>query len=299
MAANCGVYRGERGYLDLIQDVLDLGTPQTDRTGVGTISMFDAKVTYPKDKFGCFSTIKSAPLRMAFHELWFFLRGETDTKKLEAKGINFWKPQTSREFLDKRGLHNFPEGSLVAAYSSQFRDSGGSSDDYEGDNHGVDQLKVLIDTLTLDPLSRRMMIDLWNPSEQYLMPLTPCWFNFQVVVIGEYLHFKLRNRSLDSVFGFSFAVQQYRLLQLCLCKMFGYKLGVLSADLSHVHIYNNQIEYAKELVQRGLGKQGEVIINKELNSLDDLLSLEWEDFEIIGLEVNNKPFVVERPPMSV
>lgn len=299
MTASCKLYFDEEGYIELIKDVLEYGEQQTDRTGVGTISLFDAKVLYPEDTFGCFSTIKPASLRMAFHELWFFLRGETDTKKLEAKGINFWKGNTSREFLDKRGLHNFPEGSLVAAYSSQFRDSGGTSDDYEGNNHGVDQLKVLIDTLTFDPLSRRMMIDLWNPSEQYLMPLTPCWFNFQVVVIGEYLHFKLRNRSLDSVFGFSFAVQQYRLLQLCLCKMFGYKLGVLSADLSHVHIYNNQIEYAKELVQRDLGKQGEVIIKKELHSLEDLLSLEWTDFEIVRLEVNNEPFVAERPPMAI
>ena len=81
--------------------------------------------------------------------------------------------------------------------------------------------------------------------------------------------------------------------------MFGYKLGALSADLSHVHVYNNQIEYAKELVQRDLGKQGEVIIKKELNSLDVLLSLEWEDFEVVNLEVNNKPFVASRPEMAV
>jgi thymidylate synthase len=110
---------------------------------------------------------------------------------------------------------------------------------------------------------------------------------------------KLRNRSLDAVFGYSFAVQQYRLLQLCLCKMFGHQLGRLSADLSHVHIYKNQIEYAKELCTRDLGRQGDVLIHKDLNSLEDLLSLKWEDFEIIGLEVNKAPFVTPRPPMAV
>jgi thymidylate synthase len=279
--------------LDLIQDVLDLGTPQTDRTGVGTISMFDAKVIYPEDGFGCFSTVKPASLRMAFEELWFFLRGETDTKKLEAKGVNFWKAHTAREFLDKRGL-DLPEGNIGSAYSTQFRRAGNwTAED------SVDQLSNLLECLRTDPCSRRLMVDLWNPVEQKYMPLTPCWFNFQVVVIGEYLHFKLRNRSLDSVFGYSFAVQQYRLLQLCLCKMFGYKLGILSADLSHVHIYNNQVEYAKELVKRDLGKQGEVIIKKELNTLEDLLSLEWEDFEVVWLEINTKGFTNERPPMAV
>ena len=287
-------YYGEAGYVQLIKDVLSNGQEQTDRTQVGTISIFDAKVVYPEDTFGCFSTIRPASLRMAFEELWFFLRGHTDTKKLEAKGVNFWVGNTSREFLDKRGLHILPEGDLGLAYSAQFRRFGESLF-----NKGVDQLSNLINDLKSDPYSRRLMVDLWNPAQQAAMPLTPCWFNFQVVVIGEYLHMKLRNRSLDSIFGFSFAVQQYRLLQLCLCEMFGYKLGRLSADLSHVHIYKNQIEYAKELVERELGLQGEVFLDKKIETLSDLLNLQWEDFTIKGLAVNVLPFKTERPPMAV
>jgi thymidylate synthase len=293
-------YREELGYLGLIEDVLTLGEQQTDRTGVGTLSIFDAKVVYPKDKFGCFSTAKPASLRMAFEELWFFLRGETDTKKLEAKGINFWKGNTSREFLDKRGLDYLPEGHLGAAYSSQFRQAGYWSCDRDfSESTRVDQLQNLVNDLGKDPYSRRLMVDLWNPVEHEYMCLTPCWFNFQVVVIGDILHMKLRNRSLDSIFGYSFAVQQYRLLQLCLCKMFGYKLGKLSADLSHVHIYNNQIGYAKELLTRDLGEQGEVIIKKEIKTLEDLLSLQWEDFEVVGLVVNDSPFKTPIPAMAV
>ena len=286
----------ESGYIELIERILLNGEQQTDRTGVGTISIFDAKVVYPEDEFGCFSTIKPAALRMAFEELWFFLRGKRDTTELESKGINFWKGNTSEEAWSKKGKP-WLKGKLGAAYSKQFRDYGNSGQGCIED--GVDQLYDLIENLKKDPYSRRLMIDIWNPAEHEEMCLTPCWFNFQVVVIGEYLHLKLRNRSLDSVFGYSFAVQQYRLLQLCLCKMFGYKLGRLSADLSHVHIYNNQIEYAKELVQRDLGLQGEVIIKKDLHTLDDLLSLEWEDFEVVGLEVNTKPFITVRPELAV
>lgn len=286
-------YYGEEGYVKLIRDVLTYGEMQSDRTGVGTISLFDAKVIYQEDNFNAFSTIRNCPMKFSFEELWFFMRGETDTKKLEAKGVNFWKPQTSREFLDKRGLDYLPEGNLGRAYSAQFRCAG------EKLFSQVDQLANLINDLKKDPYSRRLMVDLWNPVEHKYMPLTPCWFNFQVVVIGDYLHMKLRNRSLDSIFGFSFAVQQYRLLQLCLCEMFGYKLGRLSADLSHVHIYKNQIEYAKELVERDLGLQGEVVLDKKLETLGDLLNLQWEDFTIQGLAVNVVPFKTERPPMSV
>lgn len=287
-------YVGESGYVQVIKDILRDGVPQQDRTGVGTISIFDAKVEYSEDSFGCFSTIRNCPMKFSFEELWFFLRGETDTKKIEAKGINFWKGNTSREFLDKQGLSYLPEGNLGLAYSRQFRDFSGASAAY-----GVDQLHNLIEELKHNPNSRRLMIDLWNPLEHDYMCLTPCWFNFQVVVIGDYLHMKLRNRSLDSVFGYSFAVQQYRLLQICLCKMFGYELGKLSADLSHVHIYNNQIDYAYELVCRDFGKQGEVLIHKDLSTLDDLLSLEWEEIEVVGLEVNKTPFSTPKPEMAV
>ena len=291
-----GLYFGEQGYIDLIKHVLENGVAQDDRTGVGTISIFDAKVVYPKDEFACFSTIRPAGLRLAFEELWLFLRGEIQTKKLEEKGINFWSGNTSREFLDKQGLQYLPEGSLGRAYSKQFRDFGGNTDVIAG--KGVDQLQKLLDELASNPTSRRLMIDLWNPAEHRYMPLTPCWFNLQVVVIGEYLHLCLRNRSLDSIFGYQYAVQQYRLFQLCLCKMFGYKLGELSASFAHVHIYNNQIEYAKELVQRNFGKQGEVVIKKEIKTMDDLLSLQWDDFEVVGLEVNKTPFVTPRPEMA-
>ncbi len=287
-------YYGEAGYIELIKDILEDGQEQSDRTGVGTISIFDAKVIYEEDTFGCFSTIKPASLRLAFEELWFFLNGKRDTKELEAKGVNFWRENTSREFLNKRGLSYLPEGDLGAAYSKQFRDFGGYTD-----WGGIDQLANLIQDLKKDPYSRRLMIDLWNPAEHEDMPLTPCWFNFQVVVIGEYLHLKLRNRSLDAIFGFSFAVQQYRLLQHCLCQMFGYKLGRLSADLSHVHIYKNQIEYAKELVERDLGVQGFVKLNKKIETLNDLIGLQWEDFSIHDLFVNTKEFKTPRPPMSV
>lgn len=291
-----GLYFGEQGYIDLIKHVLENGVEQEDRTGVGTISIFDAKIVYPKDEFACFSTIRPAGLRLAFHELWFFLNGEIQTKKLEEKGINFWSGNTSREFLDKQGLHYLPEGCIGRAYSKQFRDFGGCVGIVTG--KGVDQLEKLISELRNNPSSRRLMIDLWNPAEQKYMPLTPCWFNMQVVVIGEYLHMKLRNRSIDLVFGNPFAVAQYRLLQVCLCRIFGYKLGELSCDYAHCHIYQNQIEYAKELVQRDFGKQGEVVVKKEIETLDDLLSLQWEDFEVIGLEVNKTPFVTPRPPMA-
>lgn len=296
------IYFGESGYLSLLRDILDNGVDIPDRTGVGCRAIFDTKVVYDKLENGetdfALSTVRSCPLRFSFEEFWMFIKGEPDTKTLEEKGIRMWVGNTSREFLDGRGLSLYPEGFLGRAYSEQWRDFGGVS------GRGQDQLAKLLKTLKEDRYSRRMVISLWNPEEEDLMPLTPCWWASEYVVLPnkegkDTLSVKLINRSLDTLFGFPYAVQQYRLFQYALCKMFGFEMGSLSADLSHCHIYFNQIEYARETVGRQLGKQGKVLINKGISSLESLLSLQWEDIIVEGLEVNKAPFIAVKPPMSV
>lgn len=299
-----GVYGGEGGYLKLLENVLDYGVKQTDRTGVGTLSLFDAKIVYDEEQFPFFTHRMISP-RLAFEEMWFFLRGNTDTKKLEAKGVNFWKGNTSREFLDNRGLDFLPEGDMGAAYSRQWRDSGGWYLLEGGISSGVDQLQNLLHGLRNDRYSRRHIVTLWNPSEQHLMPLTPCWWSSQYVVLpsedGDVLHMKVNNRSLDIPFGCPFALMQYRMFQMALCKMFGFKLGKMSADLSHVHIYNNQIDWAKETVNREWHEvhNNNIQLNKEVNCLEDVLQLEWKDWSVEYEEYNKNPIKATKPAMSI
>lgn len=298
-------YCGEQGYLDLLSDVLTQGVDVTnDRTGEVCRTIFDAKFVIPEGQH-FLVTHRPVPLKLAFHEFWFFLNGRTDTKELEEKGCNFWKGNTSREFLDKRKLNWLPEGNIGHAYSNQFRNFCGdlNSEDLLPDGSGEDQLVDLIDGLTNDPYGRRHIITLWNPIQNKVMPLTSCWHTSQYTVLpnketGEpTLHIKLINRSLDVPFGMLFAVQQYRLFQMALCKMFGFGLGKLSCDITNAHIYHNQLEYAAEIITRDLGENGEVEITKEINNLEDLLTMTWNDVRVIGLEVNKTKFKTKRPPM--
>ena len=292
-------FNGEAGYVELLRYILENGVDIPDRTGEGCRAVFDINLSY-----GCgesvLSTVRSTPLRMAFEEFWMMLRGETHTRQLEEKGIYFWKPQTSREFLDSRNLFDLEEGDMGKAYGWQWRNFGGC-----GEKKGADQLKYLIDTLKNDKYSRRNVVTLWNPLQNDEKALTECWYGSQWIVLPnksdglDYLHCKLSNRSLDALYGCSFAIQQYRLLQICLCKMFNFQLGEISATSGHCHLYNNQLEYAAEFVERDFGVQGQVEVNKELKSLDDLLSVEWGDIVVSGLEVNKSPFKAKKPPMAV
>lgn len=288
------VYMGERGYIDMIKHTLENGVETPDRTGVGCLKTFDNKIIYDIGNGDFpFSTLRPAPLRMAFEEFWFFMRGETNTKILEEKGVYFWQGNTTREFLDNRGLNHLPEGDMGKAYGYQWRNYNGI----------LDQLADTIETLRKDPYSRRMYTTFWNPVQSKDMALTPCWhshlFNVMPDIDGRpILNLKVFNRSLDSIFGKSFAAQQYALYMMCIAKMLKMRLGCLILDLSDTHIYSNQIEYAFEMVERDFGEQGTVEIKKEINNLDDMLSLQWDDIEVKGLVVNKKKFRTPKPEMA-
>lgn len=297
MAFNGNTYYGAKGVRELTKDVLYNGQWQEDgRTGVRSLSMFDAKVVIDEG-FPFVKDILASP-RLAFEELWFFLRGETDTKILEEKGVRFWKGNTSREFLDNRGLQHLPEGSLGSAYSKQWRDFGSGVKSQTG----VDQLSKLLTSLEKDRYSRRHVVTLWNPLEEMDMPITPCWWAFNFVVMKDgngvdVLHMKSVNRSLDVVFGASFALMQQRLLQMALCKMFDFELGVLSADLSNVHIYENQVSYALELVTRlESGGDCSIELTKKPTCLESFVGLQWEDWDM-SYSYNKEWMREERPEM--
>lgn len=288
------VYYEEEGYINLMKDVLANGVKTPDRTGVGCYKVFDRKLVWNVGKQFPFSTFRSNPLSMAFKEFWFFMKGYTDTNILYDQGVKFWAGNTSREFLDGRGLEHLKEGDMGKAYGYQWRNFSGE----------FDQLMDISEKLVNDPYSRRMLTTFWNPAQSKEMALTPCWHSHQFVCIPEKdgsltLNMKVMNRSLDVVFGESFARQQYALYLICMAKLANMNVGYMSCDLTDIHIYENQLEFAKEAVERDLGTPGTITIDKDIKTIDDIINLEWEDIKVEGLVVNKTPFVNEKPPMAV
>jgi thymidylate synthase len=305
------VYYDAAGVEDLVQEVLDYGVwCKNERTGEMVRSIFDAKIVIEEGDFPFFTNVQASP-RLAFEEFWFFINGKTNTKELEAKGVNFWKSNTCETFQESVGLGYLEEGDLGAAYSQQWRNSGGYDEAWaylygnggEGQTGGVDQLKQLLVGLLNDKYSRRHLVTLWNPKENPLGVLTPCHWASQYVVLpdrqgNDVLHLKLINRSVDIVFGLRFALMQYRMFQMALCKMYGFKLGKLSCDMSHVHIYENQVEYAKELLkcEYVATTLSDITLTKDIACMEDLLSLQWSDWDMV-YETNRAPFKTQRPEM--
>ena len=113
-----------------------------------------------------------------------YLRGQTDNNILKNKGIHIWDGNTSRDFLDKRGLKNYKEGDMGETYGFNFRHYGaeykGFDEDYS--NQGFDQLNYIIDLIKNNPSSRRIMINLWNPYTLHKAALPSCLCQYQFYV---------------------------------------------------------------------------------------------------------------------
>ena len=122
-------------YLRLCNKVLEHGEERNDRTGTGTYSIFGDQMRFDIRKYIPVLTTKRIPWKSCIEELLWFLRGDTDSNILSKKGVNIWKPNSSRKFLDSVNLFHLEEGDCGANYSFQWRHFGhkytNKNDDYE------------------------------------------------------------------------------------------------------------------------------------------------------------------------
>lgn len=177
--------KDETNYLNAIKKILNKGEDRIDRTGVGTLSIFGKTFKYNIRNYRLpLFTHRKMFYRGIIEELLFFISGNTNTKQLESKGVNIWKGNTSRSFLDSRNLTNLKEGDMGAGYSFQLRHFGAEYIDSETDyiNKGFDQLKYVIDLIKSDPYSRRILFSYWNPADLNKVALPSCFLKDTLVL---------------------------------------------------------------------------------------------------------------------
>lgn len=305
----------ERQYLNIMKDILENGTRVPNRTGIDTLTTWGQMMKIDLSEGFPIATTRKTTLRIAFEETWFFLRGETDTKKLEEKKINIWKGNTTREFLDGRGLDYLPEGHMGKGYSFAWRNFGGDYEttteyptdftspviqhrDYSKlDMLGVDQVTNLLEGLKNDPHGRRHIITGWNPQHIDEAALPPCHLYNQYQVVDGRLNSSFMLRSNDFGFGNPFNVMGYALLNHAFAKYLNLAPGELVFFGNDVHIYDNQIEMCREQITRKPFPLPTLEITKELNSLDDILSMEFSDIKLTGYQAH--PDFKNKPSMAI
>ena len=248
----------EQQYLNLIKNILENGTWEEGRNGK-TKSIFGNMMRFSlKDGKIPILTTKKTAWKTCLKELLWFIRGDTDNKLLQDQGVHIWDGNTTREFLDSRGLTDYREGLIGPGYGFQWRHFGGDYDSSaagvkEGCNRGVDQLQQIIDALK-DPAqrtSRRLIMSAWNPQQLDQMALPPCHILCQFNVHdGNKLSCSMYQRSCDSPLGSPINIASYSFLTHLLAKHCGLQAHEFVYFMGNCHIYEEHVEPMKEQIKR-------------------------------------------------
>ena len=248
----------EQQYLNLIKNILENGTWEEGRNGK-TKSIFGNMMRFSlKDGKIPILTTKKTAWKTCLKELLWFIRGDTDNKLLQEQGVHIWDGNTTREFLDSRGLTDYREGLIGPGYGFQWRHFGGDYDSSEagvkeGGNRGVDQLQQIIDALK-DPAqrtSRRLIMSAWNPQQLDHMALPPCHILCQFNVHhGNKLSCSMYQRSSDEFLGQPINIASYSFLTHLLAKHCGLEAYEFVYFMGNCHIYENAIDACKLQITR-------------------------------------------------
>jgi thymidylate synthase len=276
----------DKQYTEILTDILKNGEISTNRTGIDTKSLFCKQIRVNLQDGFPMITKRQHSFKISFYETMMFLNGSSDSIKwLENNGINIWKGNTSREFLDNRGLTNLPVGNIGYAYGAIWRNF-----------DGVDQLQNIFNTLKNDPTDRRMVMTAWHPARLNEAALPPCHIFSSFYVRDNKLSCQFFMRSLDFWNGFSYDMQCYAILTNLLAHALNMELGELVMTSADTHLYLNGVEQYKEFISRESFELPKLKINKELNTLEDICNLKYEDVELIDYKHAGK---MKRVPMAV
>lgn len=277
---------GERGYLSLLKDLIENGEERDGRNGK-TRSIFGSKLEFTFENGFPLLTTKRMFWRGIVEELLWFLRGSTDAKELQAKGVHIWDGNTTREFLDKCGLTDYPEGECGPIYGRQWRSFNGAYPNREG---GVDQLAYLLCELTHNPHGRRAVLSAWNPSQQHMMCLPPCHVLYQFYVSKDGLCCQMYQRSCDTCAGLPFNIASTALLTVILAHVLHLPVHKIIIVIGDTHIYEEHIEGAKEQIERQPSALPQVNITRQAppkeasveEKLQWIETLRCEDIQLIN-----------------
>ncbi len=250
-------------YLDFLQHICNQGIQKTDRTGVGTISIFGYDMRFNLAQGFPLVTTKKLHLKSIMYELLWFLNGDTNIKYLNDHGVTIWDEWANAQ------------GDLGPIYGKQWRAWRAA------DGHSVDQMSQLLQQIKTNPDSRRLIINAWNVGEIPNMALPPCHAMFQFYVVNNKLSCKLTQRSADAFLGVPFNIASYSLLTYMIAQQCDLEVGEFIWSGGDCHIYLNHLEQVELQLSRQPLSPPQLNIKRKPSSLYDY---QFEDFEILNYQ---------------
>ena len=248
-------------YLEAIQCIMDDGQDVSDRTGVGTRTIFGYQMLFNLMESFPAVTTKKLAWKSVVGELLWFLEGSSDERRLAE--IHYGKPRTEligkttiwTANADKQGValgyDNTPtKKELGPVYGHQWRSFGKIGDYFPGIAESTDQIKWLVNEIKTNPNSRRLILSAWNPNQIDKMALPPCHTMAQFKVYNGALSCQMYQRSADAFLGVPFNIASYALLTHLIANECGLVVGDFVHTFGDAHIYNDHIDQVYRLLER-------------------------------------------------
>lgn len=293
-----------RQYLDLLEDIKQNGVKKSDRTGVGTVSVFGRQLRFDLSEGFPLLTTKKVFLRGIIHELIWFLQGASNIKYLVDNDVHIWDEWPYKHYLQEQGkkvpdtgsdewedgIKEFTGkiraddkfakkwGELGPVYGYQWRNWP------TPDGKHIDQIAKAIDTIKQSPDSRRMIVSAWNVAdidEMAKAGLPPCHLLFQFYVADGKLSCQMYQRSADTFLGVPFNIASYSLLTMMVAQVTGLKPGDFVHTFGDTHLYLNHLEQVDEQLKRQPRKLPTMKINPKVK---DISKFTIDDFELTGYD---------------
>jgi thymidylate synthase len=261
-------------YLDLLRQILDHGAAKSDRTGVGTLSVFGAQMRFDLTEGFPLVTTKRLHLKSIVHELIWFLQGGTNVRALQENGVTIWD-----EWADA-------DGELGPVYGKQWRSWAAPN------GRTIDQIADVLAELRRNPQSRRLVVSAWNPADIPDMALAPCHCLFQFHVADGRLSCQLYQRSADVFLGVPFNIASYALLTHLVARDVGLGVGDFVHTLGDAHLYVNHLDQAREQLSREPRPLPTLRLTGRSRSVFDF---RFEDFAVEGYD----PHPAIKAPIAV
>jgi len=254
----------EQPYLDLLADVLANGVRRDDRTGTGTLGVFGRQMRFDLASGFPLLTTKKLHLKSIIYELLWFLRGDTNVRWLQERGVRIWDEWAG------------PAGELGPVYGKQWRSWAAP------DGRTIDQISDVVAAIRTNPNSRRLVVSAWNPADVPDMALPPCHCLFQFHVADGRLSCQLYQRSADIFLGVPFNIASYALLTLMAAQATGLEPGEFVHTLGDAHLYLNHLDQARLQLTR----EPYAAPTMRVAPRADLFAFEYEDFVLEGYQAH-------------
>ncbi len=250
-----------RTYLDLLDDIITNGIDKSDRTGVGTRSVFGRQVRFDLNEGFPLLTTKKVHLKSIIYELLWFLKGDTNVKYLQEHNVRIWNEWAKED------------GSLGPIYGRQWRSWP------DGSKEGIDQIQQAIETIKTKPDSRRIVVSAWNVAELEEMQLNPCHVMFQFYVAEGKLSCQLYQRSADVFLGVPFNIASYSLLTMMIAQVCDLEVGDFVHTFGDLHLYTNHFEQARLQLSREPRQLPTMKLNENIKNIN---KFSFEDFQLLN-----------------